>query len=290
MIQIKNVNLFGGGYWGSKINTTLIDMGIKVNVIDPQLGTTVDNANPQHPAIIATPTPTHYGLALALIQRGFDILIEKPVATSFYQIMGLHQAVRPNQIVMPGHLYMFNPMLDSFKESIMECGNPKFIQFVRTNFGRYQTNTDVLHNIAFHDFSILHHLYDNIEITHSQGFDLSNNKVPDKAIVIGKADGIPFQIEASWLDAQRQRSVSFHGDSGQVVWDSDSNYIEVSNFTVNPLTRTSKILYQTTRETPLQNELIHFLQCVEDRVQPVTTLADALKIEQSINNAITSRS
>lgn len=287
MVQIKNINLIGKGYWGTKIFDTLTTMGLDVNVVDPKLGK--GYTNPAWPAIIATPTNTHFDIALDLINRGYNVLIEKPVATSVEQIMKLKQAKQPNQIVMPGHLYLYNPTFEKFKRAIKELGKPKFIHFSRTNFGRYQTDVDVLHNIAFHDFSLLHNLFDVINVTGSVGYQLSDVPNVDRALVTGTADGAKFQIDASWLDDKRTRTVTFYGEFGQAIWDSDSSTIRVTKHTIVPFKQTD-IQTLSGYSNALEKELCHFLDCVEERIQPNTTLFDAVQIELLINKAITIRS
>lgn len=279
---MNQVNLFGCGSWGSKIKATLELMKIKVNVIDPIYSTSIVDSNPAYPAIIATPTNTHFDLSVELIQRGYDILIEKPIATSASQIQALIDT-NTNSIIMPGHLYMYHPLLNTFKNIITELGKPKLIHFVRTNFGKYQTDIDVLHNIAFHDFSILHHLYKDIDITHVSGFDLSNQI--DRCLVVGTGNNIPFQLEASWLGARRERTITFYGDQGHAIWDSDANTIEVSNFSLIPFKKETRTIKGPNIDS-LQVELIHFLDCVKHRLQPSTKLIDALEIETLINQAI----
>lgn len=286
MAQIKNINLIGNGYWGSNINRTLIEMGIDVNVIDPAFGN--NRLNVKHPIVIATPTNTHYDIALELINQGCNVLIEKPVATTADQIMKLKYIKKPTQVVMAGHLYLYNPMFEQFKNIIKELGKPKLIHFVRNNFGRYQTDVDVLHNIAFHDFSMLHNMFQTINVTASEGFKLSNETNIDRAIVIGTADTAKFQIEASWLDAKRERTVTFYGEHGQATWDSDADTIKVTRFTIVPFEKTTK-LAASGSSNPLREELCHFLDCIEEKCQPNTTLSDAVQIELLINRAITMR-
>lgn len=290
-MSIKNVNLFGYGHWGHRIQETLHSMDVNVNIIDPSFvslrGRRSAIPNPRYPAIIATPTPTHFNLATKLINEGYDVLIEKPVATNAAEIKSL-QSFITNQIVMAGHLFIYNPAIEHITELLVTIGQLKFIHFERTNFGRYQTNVDVLHNIAFHDFSILHHFFKDVTVTYSNGVDLSNNAVADRYLVIGSADNIPFQIDASWLSISRKRTVTFVGTTGQIVWDSDTNTINVGHYSLPP---TSLKSYQATidSKSALELELQHFLDCVSNRTIPRTTLDDALIIEQTINSALTNR-
>lgn len=284
------VNLIGCGYWGEKIKRSLDSMQISINIIDSKFNTSFDNLVKEWPAIVATPTETHYTVSEFLIKNNYDVLIEKPVATNEYEIQSLKNLQNQKQIIMAGHLFLYNPMLYKLKDILDDLGELKFIQCTRLNFGRYQSNIDVLHNIAFHDFTILQYLFENIVINKSIGFDLSNNKTADRHLVVGTANGIPFQIDASWLSVSRQRTITLCGTKGQAVWDSDKNTIEVTYFTLVPeLEKISTLIIHNVDASPLELELEHFLNCVSEKIQPNSTLDHALKIEKLINYALTNR-
>lgn len=285
--KIDSVNLFGHGYWGSKIHDTLVKMGYKVNIIDPKYNTSFNNADPKYPAIVATQTKYHFELSKKLIEHRYDIFIEKPVADNYTDISKLIELQKSNQIIMAGHLYLYNPLLNELEKIIPSLGSLKLIEFNRLNFGRYQTETNILHNIAFHDLTILNYLFDNINVTNLFEFKLSNNKISDRAVMLGTTATIPFKIDVSWLSHSRQRTVTIFGSKGQTIWDSDKNSIETIYFdTSNNLEVTSSNTITFKDKSILEIELEHFFDCVNNKTQPKTRLQDALVIEKIIQQAL----
>ena len=285
--KIDSVNLFGHGYWGSKIHDTLTSMGYNVIVIDPKYNTSFDNANPVYPAIVATQTKYHFDLSKKLIEHGYDVFIEKPVADKYEDIKTLINLQKTNQIIMAGHLYLYNPLLYNLEKIIPTLGDIKLIEFNRLNFGRYQTETNILHNIAFHDLTILHHLFNDINVSELIEFKLSNNKISDRSIILGTANTIPFKIDVSWLSYLRQRTITIFGSYGQAIWNSDKNSIETIYFDIsNNLEVTSSSTIAFKDKSILEIELEHFFDCVNNKTQPKTRLQDALIIEKIIQQAL----
>lgn len=69
--------------------------------------------------VIATPPHTHAPLAMAAIERGLHVLLEKPMATSVAECDRLIQAASDrNVILMLGHEKRFNPSFERVKEII----------------------------------------------------------------------------------------------------------------------------------------------------------------------------
>jgi predicted dehydrogenase len=60
--------------------------------------------------VIAAPTMAHAPIALAAIERGIAVLVEKPLAASFDEALGIVRAARARGVpVQVGHVERFNP-------------------------------------------------------------------------------------------------------------------------------------------------------------------------------------
>ena len=77
-------------------------------------------ADPQVEAVhVLTPTEHHLSTALASLNAGKHVLIEKPVAQSKEEIASLQQAAeRSGRVCMPGHNYIYAPSLRRAKRLI----------------------------------------------------------------------------------------------------------------------------------------------------------------------------
>ena len=109
-----NIAIIGAGYWGSKIFETLrLNPNINIiQVIDVKNSQTINEIYSDiTTAIIATPVWDHLGTALDLLDRGFDVYIEKPMCENAAEVRLLSKFA-PKQILMVGHIFLYHPALD----------------------------------------------------------------------------------------------------------------------------------------------------------------------------------
>lgn len=282
--------LVGSGYWGSKVKATLEDLGHSVNVIDIKNGNTIADINTNDPVILATPVWEHYEQAKYLIEKGHDVYIEKPAAETADQVQKLLN-IAQKQIVMVGHIFVHNPLIDRLKYLIDQgaLGNIKFIHSERTNLGIYQTKTSTLLSLAPHDFSIVDYLLGELNVTSAKGYKLSDNIQYDRVSVTGNSFNIPWQIDVSWRWPIRRRVVTVVGDIAQAVWDEDLKEISIHYNEVKDrrltITKDSEVISNNSTVEPLAAELEHFFDCVVNRAHPKTDLNSALRVAQSIDCA-----
>src|SRR5713101_5057913 len=70
-------------------------------------------------AVLAVPTVEHARLGCALLERGLDVLVEKPMAVSLAEADALISAAARNQrILQVGHLERFNPAIAAVRRVI----------------------------------------------------------------------------------------------------------------------------------------------------------------------------
>ena len=169
------VGVVGGGYWGSKHVRALsaIDAIEKVVVIDPSrprlkaLARTFSNVD-TYPrlalaldevdaVVIATPPGTHTTLALAAIQAGKHVLVEKPLAVSVADAHSMVDASRRAGVVlMVGHTFAYHSAVRMLRDMVQggTIGDPYYLDSARLNLGLYQHDTNVIFDLAPHDVSI----------------------------------------------------------------------------------------------------------------------------------------
>jgi predicted dehydrogenase len=138
--------LIGAGYWGSKLLENLKKFDINATIIDIRNGQTIDDINTQDPVMLATPLWQHHEQTCALLARGHDVYVEKPMAETFDQILDIEKHVAPGQLLMVGHLFVHHPQMSLIREQIASgiIGDIVHITSRRLNWGIYQTKTDPL--------------------------------------------------------------------------------------------------------------------------------------------------
>ena len=66
---------------------------------------------------IATPTSTHFDITRRFLEKGIHVLLEKPIATTMDEAIGLVEVAEANDIVFQvGHLERFNPAVIALVE------------------------------------------------------------------------------------------------------------------------------------------------------------------------------
>src|SRR6476661_11188565 len=170
------VGIVGCGYWGSKhvrVMQSLAQVG-EVVLIDGRSDRTASllrgmpgartfedlpSALPEVDAVvIATPPTTHTPLALAAIAAGKHVLVEKPLATTASDARQLVDAARDAGVtLMVGHTFEHNAAVDKLRSLVQqrELGDVYNIDTARLNLGLYQSDVNVIFDLAPHDISII---------------------------------------------------------------------------------------------------------------------------------------
>jgi predicted dehydrogenase len=103
---------------------------------------------------LVAPTTAHFSLARAILQRGKDLLIEKPITETVQQAEELiHLAQQKNLTLQVGHIERFNPAFQAIDE---HHPNPKFIESHRmAQFNPRGTDVAVILDLMIHDIDLV---------------------------------------------------------------------------------------------------------------------------------------
>jgi len=108
--------------------------------------------------IIATPVHTHHALGTAALRAGKHVLIEKPLASTAAEAASLvAEAERAGRILMVDHTFVFTPAVRKIRELVEDgtIGDVHYYDSVRLNLGLFQSDVNVLWDLAVHDLAIL---------------------------------------------------------------------------------------------------------------------------------------
>ncbi len=105
-------------------------------------------------AVVATPTVSHAELGCSLMEKGIDVLIEKPIADSPAAARELvATAKRTGRILQVGHLERFNPAVMALAKAIK---TPLFFEIHRlSEFSPRSLDVDVVLDLMIHDIDIV---------------------------------------------------------------------------------------------------------------------------------------
>jgi predicted dehydrogenase len=103
---------------------------------------------------IATPTPTHYDVAMQVIKRGVHLLIEKPITATIEQAQALTERAETKGLKLQvGHIERFNPAILALEPYNI---TPLFIESHRlAQFNPRGSDVAVVLDLMIHDIDLI---------------------------------------------------------------------------------------------------------------------------------------
>jgi len=174
--------------------------------------------------VIATPVSTHYDLALAALEAGKHVLVEKPLAGSSDEAAHLLEVARERGLVlMPAHTFLYSPPVTMIRDLIRSgaLGEIYFISTSRVNLGIHQPDVSVVWDLGPHDFSILRYWLDEVPSTVAAlTRGCLTPATPDVAFIhLAYESGAIAHVELAWLAPSKLRRTTIVGSKKMVVYD-----------------------------------------------------------------------
>ena len=236
----------GAGYWGPNLLRTaqatpglrvehLCDLdtaraeavlgGYSTVRVTPSLRTVLED-----PAVsvvaVATPASTHLAVAMAALEAGKHVLVEKPLAATYEDGARLVAAARDRGLVlMLDHTYCYTPAVAHLRHLVHsgELGELQYLDSVRVNLGIVQRDVDVLWDLAPHDLSVLDALLPAGVVPVSvsaQGSDpIGAGQACVAHLTVALSNGAIAHVHVNWLSPVKIRTTVVGGSRRTVVWD-----------------------------------------------------------------------
>lgn len=233
---------------------------------------------------IAVPTPYHYDTALAAIDRGVHLLIEKPFVVEPTNGRELLRLAREAGLTLQvGHVERFNPAVIELQNII---GDLDVIAIRADRLGPpvdRQDSVSTAFDLMIHDLDVILSLVDS-EVTSIDAYGALDNRYIDA--MIGFDDGIIAALTASRVTQERVRKLTVTAKECKLNLDYVGQSIEIHRHSLPAYIETNgDVRYRhesiTERPTisngePLKEELRAFARAVRDRSEPVVTGEDGL--------------
>jgi len=219
---------------------------------------------------LAVPTRDHANVGCRLLDNGFDVLVEKPIASSLDEADRLLASERRSgRILQIGHVERFNSAVLAAQSII---SRPMFFEVHRLGvFTPRSLDIDVVYDVMIHDLDIL------LSLTHEQVVDIRAVGIP---VVTDKVDiaharlefsnGTVANLTASRVSTERIRKLRFFQEHEYISLDftrQDVLRVRVQPGSARPGINFDKL--PTAPEEPLRAELRSFLECVRSRKSPL---------------------
>lgn len=237
----KRICVIGGGRWGQNHIRTLASLGHLGAIVEAD-AERLTLLLEQYPGIegysgideairarydgytVALPAELHYPVGVKLLQRGLNVLMEKPMTLTSAQSAELVElAKQTGARLMVGHVLLFHPAYRKIKEIIDsgKLGKLFYLYSCRLNLGTVRTEESVFSSFAPHDISILDYLTgDSACSIKAKGSKFLQDKVYDSTLTLLEyPHNVHAHIFVSWLHPYKQQLLVAVGSKGMIAFD-----------------------------------------------------------------------
>ena len=240
------VAIIGAGYWGPNLLRNFMkNPGADVRWmcdLDAERASTVIGrysriaitteydavlADPDVEAVvIATPAASHAPLAVAAMEAGKHVMVEKPLATSVADGRKMVEVAAEHGVsLMCDHTYCYTPAVQEIRRLVVDgsIGSVQYIDSVRINLGLIRPDSDVIWDLAPHDLSILDFvLPEGLRPTRlaASGVDpvgAGHACIGYLTMPLGER-GLA-HLHVNWLSPTKVRTMIIGGSEKMIVWD-----------------------------------------------------------------------
>jgi predicted dehydrogenase len=181
--------------------------------------------------VIATPAASHAPLAIAALEAGRHVMVEKPLATSVPDGRKMIEtAAERGRVLMCDHTYCYTPAVLKIRELVQQgaIGDIQYIDSVRINLGLIRPDADVIWDLAPHDLSILDFvLPEGLRPTRlaASGVDpvgAGRACIAYLSLPLGEGTGDRVglaHLHVNWLSPTKVRTMIVGGSEKMIVWD-----------------------------------------------------------------------
>jgi predicted dehydrogenase len=256
---------------------------------------------------IATPVHTHYPLAKAALQSGKHVLVEKPMCMTSAECMALIALAEEKQCtLMVDHTFVYHGAVKRIKDEVASgaLGELLYFDSVRVNLGLFQSDINVVWDLAPHDLSIMDYIIGKTPVSiQASGACHAGNGMEDIAyITVNFENNLIAHFHVSWLSPVKVRQVLVGGTKKMIVYDDlepmekvriydkgitveqpkseEERYTNLVGYRVGDMM--APVLDAT---EALKHEVAHFVDCALNGKQPITDGQAGLRVVQILEAA-----
>ena len=239
-----NVGVIGYGYWGPNLVRNfsassetqvhaVADLDEKrlglVKKRFPAVEVTTDFqallANTKVDAVaIATPVSSHFELALQALRANKHVFLEKPLAATAEQAKRLVEEADKRQLLLHvDHTFIYTGAVRKMRQLVEtgELGDLYYYDSVRVNLGLFQSDVDVIWDLAVHDLSIMDHVFSaKPTAVSASGMSHVEGKPANIAfLTVFFEDNSIAHLHVNWLAPVKVRRTLVGGSRKMIVYD-----------------------------------------------------------------------
>ena len=247
---------------------------------------------------IVAPTPLHFPFSMKFMEKGMDVMVEKPMTATLEESRNLVEYAENNgRILMPGHLFRYHPALNYVRKMVRrgEFGRIFYMKTVRSALRVPRRDMGVLLALAIHDVDtyayILERKADSVLCSVEENIWKGIEDVAHLRMDFGDVTGYIFE---SWLSPIGNKVRDFQIAGEEMSARIDYLKPDIIELYESGLTgegddmrlhsegmRTVTIPYRE----PLKEELRDFVASVKSRKQPVADMYAGMHAVEIIEKA-----
>ena len=306
---MTKIGLIGCGMWGKNLARNLAQLNVLVAVSDryddkaAKFAKQFNNKNLDFDAILADPSIdgvviatsaiSHDKLAIAALQAGKHVYVEKPLSLTLVGATSIANAAeKAGKRVMVGHLIRYHAAFCELQAQVSAgvIGRLRHIQANRLAMGRIRNNESVLFDLCPHDLSLILTLTGDLpNKIHCAGSSHVTDGVIDYlSSFLGFKNGISAGMQTSWLSPLKEHQLTVTGTTGSMVFDDTKPWPEKltlfhDTISMNDGTfivdRAIPVTLPVAEAEPLKDEMRAFIKCCQTGLPAASDIAEALNVQ-----------
>lgn len=314
------IGIIGYGYWGPNLARNFdLNPGSRVSLIADSIKERRDVAANRHRSAkvvqsaeevivsdqvdavaIVTPPSTHFALTSAAIRAGKHVVISKPMVLNEAEAEELIDLAETFKVTaMVDHTFLFSPAVTKLKEIIDtgELGDLLYFDSTRINLGLFQSDINVVWDLASHDLAVFDYLIGSPPSSLScLGFDHYKTGRNDLAyLTLNYPGGISAHLHVSWLSPVKIRKFLVAGTKKMAVWDDldADGKVKIYDRGIDIKSPHKATLLASYRvgdihtpnlasDEPLTLAVNHFLECIANHQLPTASLKSGAGVVRSL--------
>lgn len=304
-----NIAVIGCGYWGKNLIRNFNDLSALYAICDTN-HKVLESFQAQYPdvqcfenyqsvlqdskvkaVVISTPAASHFLHAKLALNADKDVFVEKPISLNYEdgtELVALAEA--KSKILMVGHILEYHSAVEKLKELISsgDLGKIQYIYSNRLNLGKFRTEENILWSFAPHDISVILSFLGEMP-THvsAHGGDYLNPDITDVTVTnLVFPSGVKAHIFVSWLHPYKEQKLVVIGDRKMVLFNDVNTDNKLFSYSHKidwverlPVPRPEQAVpISINNIEPLKSECRHFLDCIVNRIAPLTDGRSGLRV------------
>ena len=306
---MTKIGLIGCGIWGRNLARNLAQLDVLAAVADRHdenaaefaaqfnshkrdfdtilADTSIDGV------AIATSALSHDQLAIAALQAGKHVYVEKPLSLTLVGATSIANAAKKaRRRVMVGHLIRYHAAFCELQAQVIAgaIGSLRHVQANRLAMGRIRNTESVLFDLCPHDLSLILALTGGLpNKIHCAGCSHMTVGVVDYlSSFLGFENGVSAGMQTSWLSPFKEHKLIVTGTAGSMVFDDsktwpekltlfqDSMRLNGEYFIVD---RASPVALPVAEAEPLKDQMRAFIKCCRTGHPAASDIAEALNVQ-----------